>query len=863
MTGKILRRQLATEIVNSTRPLALLKAPQGYGKSIIALQVYEQWVGSRLWVNVEHLEDHEFNSHALLHEIALWIGIELESRKTILNIKQLAVIVADELNEIDQPLLVVFDGVQRNHSDRLLKMLYALSALIPNRHKLLITCDSGTLSPNEKTMSLGNIQKFSTSVLKFSTTEVSTLTPINWVNDVNYMRLISECEGWPALIGLLLRLEQEGLTSHQLERELTSYVTESLSTTLSEETLKFVPVIAESSEIDVDLVDVLHGQSQRYVSELIDCGFLIEKNTSRFQKYYVWPKVVRTACKSLPTNDLSGTFDLYRLIAWADRTERWSDGLNFSLMLDTNADIAHRLIHTGRYVQEQGKAKLLREALLRLNDNPLNLEDSMELLFIELAAYAMQPSDILQKKIQGALVRIETLPQHLKSQYLVWIECVQAQYAMRKFNIEQARYLAKRIENDLSMLPVYYQVQALSALGEASLNDGDLYKALAHYERGSSLSEKEELPSSYLWHMHQQAQIQTLMGQANVAENIRFSAIQRAHELNGRQLFPYECLLRAHCESLLNEVRIQEVLPVLTELEQRTQAENCHESLPINFLRLEYHQISCLLDSSYQAEINDTVNAIERSLLGGHHPHVKVRAERTLLNHWHQTEKVHQILQWYIRQNALTREPTGPDALIHLRNLVYAFLVLEQYGMNVERKWPLFSILSMNEWLNSWPNLAPMACYLFALSSDHLEEVQKHQLLVRSMGNFSQTNFLSEPLSYDPSWLDPIVNGLFPIQRFQQTFISRVNALWGNRTKYRVVRNQKDVPNQGANLGLSPREWQLLTCVSKGSTNECIADQLSLSVGTVKNQLTKIYRKLGVTGRTAAKSRFKSMAEAV
>jgi DNA-binding NarL/FixJ family response regulator len=60
---------------------------------------------------------------------------------------------------------------------------------------------------------------------------------------------------------------------------------------------------------------------------------------------------------------------------------------------------------------------------------------------------------------------------------------------------------------------------------------------------------------------------------------------------------------------------------------------------------------------------------------------------------------------------------------------------------------------------------------------------------------------------------------------------------------------------------LSPREWQLLQCVAKGMTNEDIADHLNLCLGTVKNQLTKIYRKLGVSGRGAARSRYKSLAE--
>jgi DNA-binding NarL/FixJ family response regulator len=75
------------------------------------------------------------------------------------------------------------------------------------------------------------------------------------------------------------------------------------------------------------------------------------------------------------------------------------------------------------------------------------------------------------------------------------------------------------------------------------------------------------------------------------------------------------------------------------------------------------------------------------------------------------------------------------------------------------------------------------------------------------------------------------------------------------------VKAEVEGASQWVHLGLSPREWQLLMRVSNGLTNEAIADQLNLSVGTVKNQLTKIYRKLGVSGRAAATSRFKGAVE--
>ena len=51
---------------------------------------------------------------------------------------------------------------------------------------------------------------------------------------------------------------------------------------------------------------------------------------------------------------------------------------------------------------------------------------------------------------------------------------------------------------------------------------------------------------------------------------------------------------------------------------------------------------------------------------------------------------------------------------------------------------------------------------------------------------------------------------------------------------------------------LSPRELEILRLVAKGATNQQIGRELRLSAGTVRNYNGRIFRKLGVDGRTQA-----------
>jgi len=53
-------------------------------------------------------------------------------------------------------------------------------------------------------------------------------------------------------------------------------------------------------------------------------------------------------------------------------------------------------------------------------------------------------------------------------------------------------------------------------------------------------------------------------------------------------------------------------------------------------------------------------------------------------------------------------------------------------------------------------------------------------------------------------------------------------------------------------FGLTPRESEILSYLSQGSTNDEIATRCGITSGTVKNRLVSIYKKLGVRNRSEA-----------
>ncbi|MGL6173684.1 MAG: LuxR C-terminal-related transcriptional regulator, partial [Cellulosilyticaceae bacterium] len=63
---------------------------------------------------------------------------------------------------------------------------------------------------------------------------------------------------------------------------------------------------------------------------------------------------------------------------------------------------------------------------------------------------------------------------------------------------------------------------------------------------------------------------------------------------------------------------------------------------------------------------------------------------------------------------------------------------------------------------------------------------------------------------------------------------------------------QKGIGQTLDDFELTDREKEICQLVSKGLTNKQICEKLYLTTGTVKNYITSIYNKLGVSNRTSA-----------
>ena len=71
-----------------------------------------------------------------------------------------------------------------------------------------------------------------------------------------------------------------------------------------------------------------------------------------------------------------------------------------------------------------------------------------------------------------------------------------------------------------------------------------------------------------------------------------------------------------------------------------------------------------------------------------------------------------------------------------------------------------------------------------------------------------------------------------------------------------VASFQKNGAPSGETQHLSEREQSILECLSKGLTYQQTADQLTISIGTLRTHIRRIYEKLHVHARTAAVAKY-------
>ena len=128
---------------------------------------------------------------------------------------------------------------------------------------------------------------------------------------------------------------------------------------------------------------------------------------------------------------------------------------------------------------------------------------------------------------------------------------------------------------------------------------------------------------------------------------------------------------------------------------------------------------------------------------------------------------------------------------------------------------------------------------------------QQYDDFTQAMHTLQKALFLAEPEGYVRLFLDegPAIAALLRLVVAQGPASAYVDTLLA---AFEAPSTRPSAISQPLIEPLSERELEILGLIAAGMSNRQIADELVLSVGTVKWHLNNIYGKLGVRSRTQA-----------
>lgn len=438
---------------------------------------------------------------------------------------------------------------------------------------------------------------------------------------------------------------------------------------------------------------------------------------------------------------------------------------------------------------------------------------------------------------------------------------IRAQVAMNYGDGDRALALAREaIEQEARYLPTS-RVAAASVIGEALFVKGELDEALARMQDTEHLARAHQAHQNVLWALCQQSEISVAMGLLQRAYNVQERAFQYAEENQLNHLPILEFLFR---------IRSQ----IMWEWHHLESAERCAlqgiEILEAQGERWYVQSYTSLAKVAQargrQSLCADYIAKIQKMLASGdYHLDWVANAHATMLSYWDAVRDHDAIQRW------LTIAPPCNPAMAtnHFhqcngRNRARALMSLGQYQAaqplleeltSVAREFGLKTDLNRNH-----IGLAYLYWQMDERSQalEHMKTALQLASTTGAVGSFLRLGKVLIVLLKALINEDAIAG--MELQRAerliqlaqQQRDFSRAIRISLDEAIIQDIIDRPDVPELIRTSPLTRREWQILSLIHAGLSNDQIAEHLKVASTTVKTHIRSLYQKQNISHRSEA-----------
>ncbi|WP_344805513.1 HTH-type transcriptional regulator MalT [Allohahella marinimesophila] len=546
--------------------------------------------------------------------------------------------------------------------------------------------------------------------------------------------------------------------------------------------------------------------------------------------------------------------------AWLE-LEQYEDAARHAVIAGDAGRITHILLDQGRAFFTQGQFTMLQRCLDAL-DRSIVANEPILTLLRAWVAQSQYKFDEVEAWLAAAEAKLE---ENLSADDLRTMHsefsAVRAQVAMNYGDSSRALALANEaLDHEARYLPTS-KVAAASVMGEALFVQGHLKDALVRMQETEQMARAHGAHQNVLWALCQQSEISVAQGFLQKAYNIQDRAFQYVEDY---QLYQLPIL------EFLHRIRSQ----IMWEWHLLDNAETCAlkgieilEAQGERWYVQSYISLAKVAQSRGRQSLSaDYVQKIQKMLAcGDYHLDWLANAHTTMLAYWEAVRDTESVQRWLTIAPAYTVETaTNHFQQCNARNWARAYISLRQ----LEKAQPILEGLQTvaeRFGLQTDLNRNHIALAQLHWQKEDREQAQYH--LARALRLASTTGAVGSFLRMGKV-LIVILKALINEQRIEGMELQRAERLIQLAKQQRDfsksiritldeaiiqdIINRPDVPELIRTSPLTRREWQILSLIHAGLSNDQIAEQLKVAGTTVKTHIRSLYQKQNITKRSEA-----------
>ncbi len=858
--------------------LALLQAASGFGKTTLACQWGRDFAGPTAWFRL-HPGDNDpaqfgrYLAQALDQRVEGGCPIAVAlAEQGAPGIEALVTRLLAELPVEHSPLLLVFDEFEVIYNRELIAALRFFLRNMPTWLTLLVCSrtvpDLGVAELRVKHQLLA----LDARQLAFEDDEVQALLdlglPVN-INREQVERLNRRIGGWPCALQLALQEVQttrgmdQFLENLQLGHpDIRDYMREQVIEGLPGSLYDFLEATCLLDRFNAALADRLtEGCNGREMLERLERGGLFVQALDGLRQWYTYHPLFAVFLQGeLRTHQPQRVFELHLRASEALFAENLSEEAARHAVQARNPErVCEVLERHGRAFYRQGRLALLKQCLDTLPETTIAGSPLFTLLQAWVSQNSYQFDQVERWFKAGEQALQERCSEEEWARVVGEFNAVRAQVAMNQGDEQRAIALA---EDALAREPLIMRtsrVAAMSGLAEAHFVQGALTQAQKQYEEAERRAREIRASHLVVWSLGQLSEIAIAQGYLQKAYTLQERAIQYVEQ---------EKLQTTPIMEFIYRVRGQ----VLWEWHQLDAAEQCAlqglqmlDDLGDHWRLQSYALLAGIAHArGQQSACADYIGQLQGMLADdNYHIDWLANAHAVMLTYWDSTQDREAIRQWLH-----TAPPLKPGAnhfaQFNARNHVRAYLslsqtdkalpILRQMQADAERH-GLVMDLNRNHILQAqlhWMREERQQAL------DHLHKALTLASTTGAIGSFLRVGKLIiamlKSLQHERR-LDELeaqrTVRLIQLAQQQRDF-SRAIRITLDEAVIQDIINRPDVPELIRHSPLTRREWQVLSLIHAGQSNEQIAEHLNVAPTTIKTHIRSLYQKLNITHRSEA-----------